>query len=166
MPSISETLGAVAGSYELELNGRTIRLGLITQKTKSELERWLYQKEVKGVLEIKEALGDDFKSFMNEVITKQTAGEFSWGGTTMVKAMGTIAGIAKTISLVSVDPNTRLAVPADEIEKALFDESVNETLLTNFTAIFSESMPAKKKRKTRKKPEGESEAVNPEPPPQ
>lgn len=146
MPSISETLGNVAGAYELDLNGRTIRLGLITQKTKSELERWLYQKEVKGVLEIKEALGDDFKSFMNEVITKQTAGEFSWGGATMVKAMGTIAGIAKTISLVSVDPKTQLAVPADEIEKALFDENINEILLTNFTAIFAESMPAKRRR--------------------
>ncbi len=146
MASTSEALGAVGAQHEITIDGELIKFNLITQRVKSELERWMYQRAMKGITDSKAlldqapgAFGDALAAITNSL----AAGKYAWGGPMMVESLGTIAGICKIMSLLSLSMDTHKQVPTDKLEGwFLGDHSAEISHL--FTVIFSESMPKKK----------------------
>ncbi len=168
MPSISEALGASAAPYEVQLNERTVKLGLITQGVKAGLEKWLFLRAIQDAADTRSIVGEaSFDRQLSDIRAQKEEGKFGWGGESMVKATGTLAGIAKTISLLSIDPATKAAVSADEIEDVLFKDE-GKILMTLFQTIFADSMPAKKKPEPNQSqaPEPATSPVQSEPSPQ
>ena len=149
MNSISEALGASAAPHELELNGRVVHLTMPTQRVKSELERWLYQKHIKSVQEAKELIEPgEYTAMLNEAIKRHGAGEFSWGGQALATALRAPLAMSKLMSLISIDPATKAPVSFDEFQKAFSDEGQVELLVASMAAVVEESKATAKKKAT------------------
>lgn len=142
--SITATLGASAAPYKVKLGNRTILLGAITQITKSGLERWLYDRYVDNIVEIRPKLTpEEFDKKLDDALEKRTVGEFSWGGTLMIKTMGQLEGISKTLSLISTEIDGK-EVSVDDIQKGLLDREQAPLIMHAFKCVFEDSMPQKK----------------------
>lgn len=145
MASTSEALGANGAQHELTIDGVAIKFGLITQRIKSELERWLYQRAIKGLIGAKEILNskDALGSTMAFITNDLAAGKYAWGGQMMIDSLGTLSGICKLMSLISFDINTCKQVPPEKVEDWFLGDHSAE-LGHLFGVIFTESMPKKK----------------------
>jgi hypothetical protein len=146
MASVSEALGASGAPHELMIDGNVIRFGLITQRVKSDFERWLYQRAVQGVLLAKELAGPlasaMSSSALANIANDLSAGKYAWNGSHMFEAMQTLTGIAQVLSLVSRDKAGKQAAPCEKFEEWLMGKYSSE-LLNLFGVIFKESLPKK-----------------------
>ncbi len=148
--SISATLGAAAAPYKVKLGERQINLGAITQVTKSGLERWLYDRYVDSINEMREKISpESFEKKLDEALEKRTVGEFSWGGTLMIKTMGQLEGISTTLSLIATELDGKPVGVAD-IQKGLLDREQAPLIMHAFKCVFEDSMPQKKTSQTEK----------------
>ena len=146
MASTSEALGAVGAQHEITVDGEVIKFNLITQRVKSELERWLYQRAIKAISESKSLLDQSpgaFGEALSSIVNSLATGKYAWGGPMMVESLGTISGICKLLSLLSLSMDTHKPVPQERLENWFLGDYSAE-LGHLFTVIFNESMPKKK----------------------
>ena len=145
MATVSEALGAAGAPHELTLDGTAVRFSLITQKVKSEFERWLYQRAVQGLIAMKEIAGPMampmVSSALATIANDLSAGKYAWNGAHYFEAMQTLSGMCKLLSLLSRDPSGR-AVPAERFEEWLTG-NYSEEIGHLFKVIFEESLPKK-----------------------
>lgn len=93
MPTTSESLGASAAPMTLEHAGKTFKAGLITQKIKSLVERWLEKRAMASVLRFRADLDlTEFRNLSAAVTADIAAGKYAFGGPFCVEALGTMAG--------------------------------------------------------------------------
>ena len=142
MASTSAALGASGAQHEMVLNGSVVKFSLITQKTKSELERWIYQRAIKGLVDAKAIIGDQLGTALSTVTNELAVGKYSWGSPLMIETLGTISGIGKMMSLLSFDVKECRPVPEQAFADMLVSEYSAE-LANMFAVIFQESMPKK-----------------------
>lgn len=93
MPTTSESLGASAAPMTLEYNGKTFKAGLITQKIKSQVERWLEKRAMASVMRFRADLDiAEFRNLSAAVTADIASGKYAFGGPYCVEALGTMAG--------------------------------------------------------------------------
>lgn len=93
MPTTSESLGASAAPMTIEYNGKTYKANLITQKVKSQVERWLEKRAMASVLRFRAELDmSEFRNLSAAVTADIAAGKYAFGGPFCTEALGTMAG--------------------------------------------------------------------------
>lgn len=145
MATVSEALGAAGAPHELMIDGNVIRFGLITQRVKSDFERWLYQRAVQGLIAMKEIAGPMampmVSSALATIANDLSAGKYAWNGAHYFEAMQTLSGMSKILSLLSRDPSGK-PVPVEQFEEWLTGGYTVE-IGHLFKVIFEESLPKK-----------------------
>ena len=146
MATISEALGAHAAPREISLDGRLYRFGLITQRVKSEYERFLTGAAMQAIADFREVLGEDGYSKSLDGIRRDIAsGVFSWNGPTFAASLGTVRGVSQLLASVSFDVSAGRPCTADEIVSLTVEHDVELKHL--FQTILEESFPQKKTTK-------------------
>lgn len=146
MATVSEALGAHAAPHEVILCGKTYRFGLITQRVKSEFERFLAGTAMRAITDFKDILGPDgYAKSLDGIRRDIAAGIYSWNGPVFIEAMGTVAGVSQLLSSVSYDVVAKRPCTPDEIVEMT---SIYETeLKTLYQTILEESFPTQQKKK-------------------
>ena len=146
MATISEALGAHAAPREISLGGRLYRFGLITQRVKSEYERFLTGAAMQAITDFREILGEDgYAKSLDGIRRDIASGVFSWNGPTFAASLGTVRGVSQLLASVSFDVQAGRACTADEIVSLTVEHDVELKHL--FQTILEESFPQKKTTK-------------------
>jgi len=146
MATVSEALGAHAAPHEITLGGKVYRFSLITQKVKSEFERFLAGAAMKAIADYREILGaDGYRLSLDGIRRDIASGVYSWNGPVFVDAMGTVAGVSKLLSSVSYDVEAKRPCTPDEIVELTTEYDVE--LKTIYQTIVEESFPTVQKKR-------------------
>ncbi len=146
MATISEALGAHAAPREISLGGRLYRFGLITQRVKSEYERFLTGAAMQAITDFREILGEDgYAKSLDGIRRDIASGVFSWNGPTFAASLGTVRGVSQLLASVSFDVSAGRPCTADEIVSLTVEHDVELKHL--FQTILEESFPQKKTTK-------------------
>lgn len=159
MATVSESLGAHAAPHEITLGERKYRFGLITQRVKSEFERWLAAAGMRAISDYRDILGPDgYKLSLDGIRRDISAGVYSWNGPVFVEAMGTVAGVSQLLASVSYDVEAKRPCTPDEIINltSVYDME----LKTIYQTIVEESFPTQKKSQTVTAPGAPEAATN------
>lgn len=93
MPTTSEALGAAAAPMSIEYGGKTYQGRAITQKVKSQVERWLEKRAMASVMRFRADLDmSEFRALSAAVTADIAAGKYAFGGPYCTEALGTMAG--------------------------------------------------------------------------
>jgi len=145
MATVSESLGAQGAPHEITLDGKQYRFSLITQRVKSEFERFLASTAIKAITEFRDLLGNEgYNKSLDGVRRDIAAGIYSWNGPVFLDAMGTVAGVCKLLSVISLDVTENRACTPDEI-LALTVNYENELKMI-YQVILEESFPTAQKK--------------------
>jgi hypothetical protein len=156
MATTSEALGAYAAPHEMKLGGKMYRFGLITQRVKSEFERFLAGTAMQAIADFKGIMGSEGYAISLEGIRREIAsGIYAWNGPVFMEAMGTIRGISQLLASVSFDVELKRTCTADEIVDLISKYDVE--LRHVFGVILEESFPTNTES-NEKKTEMESKA--------
>jgi len=144
MATVSEALGAHAAPHEVTLGGRKYRFGLITQKVKSEFERFLAGAAMKAITDFRDILGPDgYGKSLDGIRRDIAAGIYAWNGPVFLEAMGTVAGVSKLLSSVSYDVEYKRPCTPEEIVD--LTAGYEAELKAIYQTIVEESFPTQKK---------------------
>lgn len=158
MATVSEALGNEAAPHEITLGGRRYRFGLITQRVKSEFERFLSGTAYQAIAEHREIMGPEaYRDSLEGVRREIAAGVYAWNGPVFLAAMGTVRGVAQLLASVSHDVFAGRACTADEL-LTLVSEHEQE-LQAIYQVIVEESFPTPEK-KTRQPATEQTPATN------
>lgn len=136
MPSVSETLGGNAAPYTIEFNGKTYRAQMITQKVKSQVERWLEKRAMATVMRFRADLDlAEFRALSAAVTADIAAGKYSFGGPFSIEALGTMAGGVAFASCI-------FGCTEDEMQELFASKTDEVTQILEL--IQSQSFPQKK----------------------
>lgn len=136
MPTTSEALGAASAPMCIEYNGKTFKGRLITQKVKSQVERWLEKRAMASVMRFRADLDmSEFRALSAAVTADIASGKYAFGGPYCTDALGTMAGGVAFASFV-------FDCTEDEMEQLFLacPEEVTQVL----ELIQAQSFPQKK----------------------
>ena len=93
MPTTSEALGAASAPMCINFNGKTYQGRLITQRVKSQVERWLEKRAIASVMRFRSDLDmSEFRALSAAVTADIASGKYAFGGPYATDALGTMAG--------------------------------------------------------------------------
>jgi hypothetical protein len=133
MSELSRALGDHGPRHEIACNGKTYKVGLVTQAVKVGYEKKLYQHAKDAVTALRHDLdGDQYVGMLTRLTDAYEAGEFAMEGTRGLKALKSPKGAMVLLGLL---------IGCDEIETLNLASQKKEEVAAALNLAISESFP-------------------------